>query len=1025
MKNRILFTLALILILLLITATASAASIEGPGRINYQVNLPTEKPAAGGFYSRGPEIWLDGWNNGTPDPVWSVAPMDGGPAFTMESYEWSPNGARFKQIPTATYTAGRTYNYRVSCTWDGVTYTKEIPFTFINEPLPTGGFGLSVATVDFSTTPATIGNWTACQKLEMYMQAGNTYVVSEDLGTTATFQSYSMNEADWTDREWEDIWAGSDSRFRNAAGECILDLSHRQVYTAKAPGTYEHSYVLQYWESNLACYIPYTLYLTDSQGNIPDTDLILQGDYPWADGSLDAIDYPLYIGLPLYGDVWQWDDLVKVFVSNYEEMAQEYGGEPSWTVTRTDQGTDPLDYYLHTDDLFGQNGRIMATLNSMPTQPMTAELTVTCTWGGKTASKVIRIQAFQLSSLPTGLDNLPDEIETQVGSMLTIAPTLLPAGWNENGYANTLFIANGLLDFAERDTINGPSETYLVKNAGIYQDTIGLMAGGSIMVMKNVVFKVKDANGSIPQPNLTLENNSPVINRYLGMTRDMEEQTGVFSWNYLASAEIADFEQIQTQVGGQPTWSVTQLTGTPIPFTWSEEQDGKAVDIRLEGQALADMNYQPQQAILQISCSWAGVTASTVTEIKFLYAPNGLPTGIDYNNGSDVVECSIGDTLMINPTIVPSTWTLPGYTSHSAFNSNEFERFCTIVNEGSWGREVTVTAPGIYKCFVGIGADTITAGRWVTYRVKDANGNVPAPDIRLFSNRGMSHEMNFYLGMRFTERIIRAGEVQTEPQIDHYYMTNASELAAEYPNDTAVWKLTRLQGTAEIQLDNSYLPDTDLQLKKLPDAPEDAVWKLECDYGDTHWEADYTIHFMDSPTGLPTGIDMDFGNVLVVKSGDRLDLENKVRFKNGWSIPGENIETMLGGDYGWMNGVIQDEHFIWNLANTPGIYACNVSKSCGNIRWLEDFTLIITESDGTMNKNDYTPFGSVATLPAGVTRIESEAFAGTTLTEIDIPAGVSIANDAFSGTSLVAVYTHNDPNTIQWAVDHGYAALTD
>ena len=78
-----------------------------------------------------------------------------------------------------------------------------------------------------------------------------------------------------------------------------------------------------------------------------------------------------------------------------------------------------------------------------------------------------------------------------------------------------------------------------------------------------------------------------------------------------------------------------------------------------------------------------------------------------------------------------------------------------------------------------------------------------------------------------------------------------------------------------------------------------------------------------------------------------------------------------------------------------------------------------------MDKDDYVPFGSVTQMPAGLTKIEQEAFAGTKLTEVDIPAGVEIAGDAFDDTGLIAIYTHNDPDTIQWAVDRGVIALTE
>jgi hypothetical protein len=123
--------------------------------------------------------------------------------------------------------------------------------------------------------------------------------------------------------------------------------------------------------------------------------------------------------------------------------------------------------------------------------------------------------------------------------------------------------------------------------------------------------------------------------------------------------------------------------------------------------------------------------------------------------------------------------------------------------------------------------------------------------------------------------------------------------------------------------------------------------------------------------------------------------------------------------------VTHDEEWIWDIANEPGICLANASKLCGNIRWIEDFTLIVTNADGTFPASKYTPIGTVTRLPEAIRTIESEAFAGTKLTEVDIPEGTTIADDAFEGTGLIAVYTHNDPDTIEWAVEHGIIALTD
>ena len=322
-------------------------------------------------------------------------------------------------------------------------------------------------------------------------------------------------------------------------------------------------------------------------------------------------------------------------------------------------------------------------------------------------------------------------------------------------------------------------------------------------------------------------------------------------------------------------------------------------------------------------------------------------------------------------------------------------------------------------------SDNTSTGQTVTRVIPIDTESAPT-QLMISNNRNGAHQMNFYLGMRYEEYTFFTGEVQTEPQIDHFYLDNKEQMAAAYPQDEPEWKMTKISGTAELRMDTiGYDRDMDLELRQLPNGPEDGVWKIECDWGPMHWETLYTVHFMNSPTGLPTGIDMDFGTVLVVRSGQRIGLADKVRFKNGWNIPGEHIDTMIGGDVFNKDAVTHDEQWIWDIANAPGVCQANASKLCGNIRWIEDFTLIVTNADGTLPANEYTPIGTVTVLPAAIREIESEAFAGTKLTEVDIPAGTMIADDAFDGTGLIAVYTHNDPDTIAWAVNHGIVALTE
>ena len=63
-------------------------------------------------------------------------------------------------------------------------------------------------------------------------------------------------------------------------------------------------------------------------------------------------------------------------------------------------------------------------------------------------------------------------------------------------------------------------------------------------------------------------------------------------------------------------------------------------------------------------------------------------------------------------------------------------------------------------------------------------------------------------------------------------------------------------------------------------------------------------------------------------------------------------------------------------------------------------------------------------IPSSVTRIEARAFAGSTLTRINLPAGIKyIAEDAFEGCRLRQVSAEGE-YCLQWCADHGIIPTT-
>ena len=182
--------------------------------------------------------------------------------------------------------------------------------------------------------------------------------------------------------------------------------------------------------------------------------------------------------------------------------------------------------------------------------------------------------------------------------------------------------------------------------------------------------------------------------------------------------------------------------------------------------------------------------------------------------------------------------------------------------------------------------------------------------------------------------------------------------------------------------------------------------------------AAYILHFKEVPNGLPTAVYIKPATwIRIICSGAPFNYD--FGFRHFGYI--EGTEAWLGLSDSLRAAVGWDE-----VAGQVGIYTGYVETGFDNVMWREELTIIVTESDGTMDVNDYTPFGTIQQLPRNLQVIESQAFAGTQMTEVDIPAGVtSIGQYAFDGSGLIGVYTHNNPVAINWAVSNGYVAVTE
>ena len=193
-------------------------------------------------------------------------------------------------------------------------------------------------------------------------------------------------------------------------------------------------------------------------------------------------------------------------------------------------------------------------------------------------------------------------------------------------------------------------------------------------------------------------------------------------------------------------------------------------------------------------------------------------------------------------------------------------------------------------------------------------------------------------------------------------------------------------------------------------------------------------------------IDVPYNNVTAYTANTPLTvtpvLERVAGYKNAsFILSVESPERVLVQE-----GVVVDGTSSWgaflDIVATPGqmvsfasveydefygnaTYRFCALKNGAWTQWSNPVTINVTEGQ-MMKAADYTPQGTVEQLPADLQRIEEKAFENVLMTEVDIPTGVTfIADDAFDGCGLVAIYTHNNQVAVDFALDHGIIALTD
>lgn len=531
MKKGFLIQLLLVILLCAVYALAFADPFDEPVYLTYQIGLPGTTEADGYFDSKYSVEFNTADSLARTPVVWSVLPADGGPkmsvsgTFTVES-----DGSFHCWLscdPDEKYTPDTSYHYVVradlpDAEYEGSYFEKDVYISFVDD-LPDEKPYILVTPIDASTDPATFGEPVKVEDGSIDVIAGKPYAISVHAGTNDRFSRYENNNILVNGWQWIDPYDVQNPEWRNVH----LD-SNQDLYLATTPGIHRQELYLQYYpHSNLGLKVPLTLNVYDENGHLPQPVPEMSGGFVWRGGSSgEVLDVTIYLGLPLdaANGIWNHSEIVAIYLSNRNLLEKSFGGSPAWSMeTVTTSGTGTLDLGELVPNLNG----VRASLKTMPTEPMEAEITVTCTWGPVQGSKKIRVHVKEPSfAMPEGLSNLPDVIRASVGDTIILEPQVEPAGWSLPGYEGDYYTRHGLGSFASRDWNNADPPAYRINKAGLYSEIIEIQFG-AVSVSKEVTFEITE-NRDDPEDGfikLSVSPEEPALHQDVTISWDIQVYT--------------------------------------------------------------------------------------------------------------------------------------------------------------------------------------------------------------------------------------------------------------------------------------------------------------------------------------------------------------------------------------------------------------------------------------------------------------------------------------------------------------------
>ena len=430
----------------------------------------------------------------------------------------------------------------------------------------------------------------------------------------------------------------------------------------------------------------------------------------------------------------------------------------------------------------------------------------------------------------------------------------------------------------------------------------------------------------VGKPTVELKLEQASQNVYLGLENYGggigTDSIGVWGEKGRFYVSFEGYQALTEYYHGSPRWEVRRKdTGEEATNIgdWYNGRDGDTGFLTCE---LAEVPDQPGPVTYEISVSGEhGPIQDTVEWTVNYISLSSAPAGLDYPETVDGLE--IGDTVRINPGMLPAGAEIPGYPWSVYLFGEQMDQFATRDDAASTPTEkvYTVDRAGVYAATVLMTADGVTVGKEVIFRIKDGTGEVPKPEIQVGSWNGM--ERNIYIGTGLEPGY---HQLFSDSFVDRLYFGNESVLEKELSGEPE-WTVTENGSPAEeigIRKDEY---EAEIYLKSMPAAAGDRTYEITCSWDGKAWTGTYTVRFRAAV--LPTKVRTDpEDGVVVMESGGFPAYD--IHF-DGWNQPeGEEAWQDMSPN---LRAAVEE--------GKPGTYEGYMETGCANLIWREKMTIVI------------------------------------------------------------------------------------